>query len=52
MNTKTNSRGVDKFFQTLTRLVSRKEFSLAKSENISGLGEKGSVRVKNKYSPG
>jgi hypothetical protein len=41
-------RSVDKFYQTLARVVSSKEFLLAKSENNSGSGEEESMRgVKN-----
>jgi hypothetical protein len=43
---KLSNRGVDKFFNTLARLASSEEFSLAKSENSSGSEEDESVKVK------
>jgi hypothetical protein len=46
-------RGVDKFFQTLTRLASGRVFSLATSENNSGSGEENECeRRKNTHQAG
>jgi hypothetical protein len=45
-------KSVDKFFQTLARVASSKEFSLAKSENNSGSGEEQTVRGVKKHWPG
>jgi hypothetical protein len=43
MLSKASSRGADKFFKTLAKLVSRSAFSLAKTENNWPKIQKGSV---------